>query len=213
MEVMEIQDELTLSILGTFSDSESNTKFYEVKVRADDDDSYFYLYPEELIGKTVETLRTSGINCDVAEMRDIATGMVPLGEGRYTFDNVGAQSVVAMYSPVAYSEIFELIDFINSNEGKISVKLYKKSELPEFAELLSEKTKSELPLEIQIVLCEYMKSLLDVIDGERLRKIMEYHEQAPFGKLLKLYSGNVQEFMLDHVTKRLEQEIRAQIEE
>ncbi|SCY82553.1 hypothetical protein SAMN02910292_03093 [Lachnospiraceae bacterium XBB2008] len=50
--------------------------------------------------------------------------------------------------------------------------------------------------------------LINMTDGERVRCILDFSENASFGNLLCYYNDQVKEFILSHVSKRHAEELR-----
>ena len=182
-----------------------------VKVRKDEEDFHVYLFPEEVAEKTVELLKSSDIFCEdtpaeLAVEHPMLSSL--LAESRFDVSELEETECVAIECPVEINDLCDLIEYVNSHrDEKICVELFRISELPEYQVLLSEKTEKTYSPEIKEALKEFMRTLLDLSDGDRFRKIYSFNEKADFGKLLNLYSPNVQEFIGDHVSKRFRSEV------
>lgn len=203
MEVITID---TASFLGT------NEKYVELKVRKKEFNYDYYVFPKHVIEKTISALKKSNIYCDDISGDSHNIQNVPLAESMYSVEAFDESDCVAVHSEVDIDEIYQIIDYIDQNPDKhISIVLFKNSELPEFKELLSDAGKNECSVDMQAILKSYMKLLLDMSVSELTGTIMEYSENASFGKLLNMYSEVVVDYILDHVTKRFETELRKEM--
>lgn len=182
-----------------------------IKVRPNDGDYDYYLFPVSDVERVIELLKQSGIDHDVIRTDDRAFNMIPIGESGYDIEGLDRSQVVALYTAVDISDLLLLIDHINNNEDSFKVVLYKNSELPEYAELLCREKTEALPAEVREALKEYMKYVLDMKAGDLASHVLDYSERASYGMLLNLYSKAVQDYVLDHVSARHAEEIRADI--
>ncbi len=190
--------------------NEIDRSLCKIKVREDEDDIKVYLFPETVAKRTVEILKASDIFCE-SRPADVAVTlpmMAPLlAESRFDVSELDESECVALDCFIEITDLCDLIDYVNSHEDeRIRVEYFRKSELPEYQILLNEETEKTYTPEIKEALREYMRTLLDLNDGERYTKICSFQEEADFAKLLDFYSPNIQEFLKDHVTKRFQSE-------
>lgn len=186
--------------------------FVELKVRKNEFDYDYYVFPKHVVEKTIICLKRSDIYCDdvSADMEEIQN--LPIEESKYSVEEYDEADCVAVHSDIDINELYEIIEYINMHpDYKISIVLYKNSELPEFMDLLSDKAKKECTIEIQAVLSSYMRLLLDMSVSDLARTIIDYGETASFGKLLNMYTEDAIEYICNHVTKRFETELREEM--
>ena len=186
--------------------------FVELKVRSKEFNSDCYLFPRHVIEKTIGCLEKSDIYYYSVPANSEEINNLLIVESKYSVDKYDKKDYLAFHSSIDINEIYEIIGYIEKHPNeRVTVVLYKNSELPEFAELLSDKAKNECSTDIQAVLTSYMKLLIDMSVSDLASAIMDYGETASFGKLLKMYSKNVVEYILSHVTKRFEVELREEM--
>lgn len=186
--------------------------FVELKVRSKEFNYDYYQFPRHVIEKTIDCLKRSDVYCDEVSADSEEIHNLPLVESKYSTDKYDEEECLAVNFSVDINEIYEVIDYIEKHPNeRVTVVLYKNSELPEYADLLSYKAKNECSTDIQAVLNSYMKLLIDMSVSDLASAIMDYGETASFGKLLKMYSKNVIEYILSHVTKRFEMELREEM--
>lgn len=190
-------------------------KAVRIKLREAEDDAYcFYCYPKKVIENTLRVIEKSSIDLDYLSADDHRISALPLKESAYSVEEYDESEVYVVQCKIKPEELCELIEYVNSHpEEEIKLALYANSELPEFKQLLDPKVEQNMQPEIAEALKQYMKYLLDLSYSERYKKIMEYEEESSFGKLLRLYAGQVQEFILNNVTKRTEIELRKAMQE
>ena len=179
-----------------------------IKVHPNDDDLDYHLFPIKVIEKTLNLLRDSSIPFDAIRGDDEHISMVPLAESGYNVEDLDASQVVAIQSKVDIADLFMITKYVNTHEGPFKVSLLKAADLPKFSDYLSPKAQESLPSEIQEALRRYMRMLINMTDGERVRCILDFSENASFGNLLCYYNDQVKEFILSHVSKRHAEELR-----
>ena len=182
--------------------------FEEVRVRPDDSDYDYWIYPASVIGKTIDILKKSGITIDAQRADFEHTDMLPLKASSYCYEGLSRTDAIVLQSLTDAADLERAVEYINSHDGVERISIMKYSELPEFAELLDESAVSGTDPEIRAVLDAYMRSLIDMTDGDRMGAILKYEEKADFAKLLLSYSEPVREFVLNRVSSRFETELR-----
>lgn len=186
--------------------------YVELKVRANEDDFDYYVFPKHIVEKTIFCLEKANISYDDVPADSELFQRLPAVESKYSVEEYDESDCVALNSKIDIDDLYEIIAYIEKHpQEQISIVLYKNSELPEFQNLLNNQSKELYSPEMQALLIEYMKILLDMSVSDRLGKIVEYMERGSFAKLLKLYSTNVIEYILSNVTKRLETELREEM--
>ncbi len=186
--------------------------YVELKVRANEDDVDYYIFPKHIVENVICCLKKANIPYDVISADSEIFRRLHVVESKYSVEKYNESDCVALSSNVDIGELYEIISYIEQHpQEQISVVLYKNSELPEFQNLLNNQSKELYSPEMQALLIEYMKILLDMSISDRLGTIVEYMERGSFAKLLKLYSTNVIEYILSNVTKRLETELREEM--
>ncbi len=173
-----------------------------IRVRPNDDDYEYYLFPVKAIQKTLDLLRESSIPFDAIRGDDEHISKVLLAASGYNVEDLDASQVVALQSKVDIADLILLVEYVNTHEGPFTISLIKVADLPKFSDYLSPKAKDSLPSEIQEALRRYMMMLVDMTDGERVRCIVDFSENASFWNLLYYYNDQVREFILSHVSKR-----------
>lgn len=188
---------------------ETDDVYVELKVRANEDDLDYYVFPRCVVDKAIGYLEKANIDCEAIPANSEIIRCLPIVESKYSVEEYDESDCIAVNSKVDIAELYEIIDYIEQHpQEKILVALYKNSELPEFQNLLNNQVKEMYSPEMQALLIEYMKILLDMSRSDRWRKIVEYMERGSFAKLLKLYSTSVIEYILSNVSKKLEAELR-----
>lgn len=196
----------TAGLIGT------NETFVKLKVRSNEFYYDYYVFPKCVIEETIICLKRSDIYCDAvsADLEEIYN--LPLAESKYSVEEYDEADRIAVYTNVDINELYEIIDYIKKHpDYKVTIVLYKNSELQEFKDLLSDRAKNECTIEMQTVLSSYIKMLLDMSVSDLARAIIDYRESASFGKLLNMYSVNVIDYICSHVTKRCEKELREEM--
>ncbi|MBO4900016.1 MAG: hypothetical protein J5509_06970 [Lachnospiraceae bacterium] len=179
-----------------------------LKLRPDDDNFDYRIYPAKTVEKTVALLTNSGIYFDLVPGDSEHFGMIPLVPSAFDNDELEQMDAVALMCQIDGADLDEAVRYINEHDDADRIIVMKRSELPEFMDLLDEEKVRGLSPEIREVLCIYMRNLLDMTDGDRMRSIIDFDEKNSFGRLLLCFSRAVQEFILNHVTNRFEQKLR-----
>ena len=182
-----------------------------LRLRPDSDDFDYSIYPEKTVEKTVELLTKSGISFDLVRGDSEYFGMIPLKPSAFDNDELKQNDAVALQCSIDRTDLDEAVRYINEHGDVEKIEIMKRSELPEFLDPLDEEIAACYPEEIREVLCIYMRSLLDMTDGDRMRAMMMFDEKLQFGKLLGLYSKDVREFILDHTSKRYAEELKKEM--
>ena len=230
-------------------------EFTIIRLRPDTDDFDYWIYPADVVEKTVTLLTKSRISFDLVTGNSEHFDMIPLASSSFDNDELERKDAVAIQCGIDSADLDEAVRYINDHDNVERIEVMKRSELPEFDDLMkkseppeyddlmdpsldeqvrailklakfsdgsyltnivpgSEKLndpESTLSPEIRAVLDEYMRNLLDMSDANRMRAMMKYDEKASFWKLLRLYSKEVQEFILEHATQRYAEELRKEM--
>lgn len=208
----------------------------ELRLRPDDDDVDYWIYPEHVVEKTVELLTKSGIFFDLVTGDSEHFSMIPLASSAFDSDELKQEDAVAIQCCVDSADLDEAVRYVNEHNDVDKITIMKRSELPEYSDTVVEpaqdkelkallelsssgdgyfltecSTDSEELSDVKVVMDSFMKTLLDMTDGNRWRAMMAFEEKASFGKLLRLYSKSVQEFILDHTSKRHAEALRKEM--
>ncbi len=190
----------------------NSDEYFEIKVRARENDYAYYVFPKPIVEKALYWLKNSDIYYDAVRTDSEVMEKLFVEDSKYSTDGYSESECIALESDVDINDLYELIEYIEQHpQAKFLVELYKNSELPEFQDLLNDQFKEQYSPEIQVLLIEYMKTMLDMKASDRMYKIIDYMEKASFAKLLKSYSVNVVEYILSNVTKRLAEELREEM--
>ncbi|SCY82538.1 hypothetical protein SAMN02910292_03092 [Lachnospiraceae bacterium XBB2008] len=90
-----------------------------IKVRSNDDDLDYHLFPVKVIEKTLNLLRDSSIPFDAIRGDDEHISMVPLAESGYNVEDLDASQVVAIQSKVDIADLFMITKYVNTHEGPL----------------------------------------------------------------------------------------------
>ncbi len=187
--------------------------YEEIKVRPDDIDVDYWVFPASVIAKTIELLKKSDIDFEALPGDFDHVSILPLAASSYDSDELAPSDAILLRCSIEEEDLERAVEYINTHESALRITVLKNSELPEFEFLLDEKENEDLSSELKEVLCAHMRLLLDMTDGDRMRAIYDYDEKASFAKLLKRYSPAVREFILNNVTKRYSAEIQKAMSE
>ena len=202
-----------MQVIYSNNESSKERKSVLIEVRGNRENEH-YLFPKKEIEKTIKTIKASKIYCDDIPADSKVCNILALHESKFSVEDYSESEVIALNSGIDIKELYEVIDYINSHPNEyIRIRIFLNSELPEFKEVLNKDIMNLLPKEQKSLLVKYMKTLLDLSDSDRLKKIVDYMEQASFGKLLLYYSNDIQNFILENVTKRMYTEIKGEMED
>ena len=184
------------------------TSISKLYVRKNEETDY-YLFPENEVKEVISFLEKNGLLCDVVPAASKDFRMLSLIPSKYEVGDLSVWDVVALYTDVQIDDLYELIEYLRREQSEnVTLKFYKNSELQEFSVLLNEKAQKELSPEYQEVFCGYMKLLLDMEDSERMGQLCQYSNQDNIARMLGFYTETVQDFILSHVTRKMEKDIR-----
>lgn len=94
-------------------------KFVEIKVRSNEEDYKYYLFPTEVIEGTLNLLKENEIHVDDIPATSRILANLPLAESKYSVEELPESMCTALHSEVDINEIYELIDYASAHEDEI----------------------------------------------------------------------------------------------